>query len=95
MDSDEFLQRRRCVFQIWARRASSSISDSTKRVLNRSAAVINVNQRRRSYFGRFATTLHFRLFQRNRGQQTKDMVLWKPDREGRLFDCPWNGHLSR
>src|SRR5271167_902893 len=48
------------------RGASSSTSDSTERVLNRSAAVINVNRRCRWYFSRFATTIDLRLFQQNR-----------------------------
>ena len=48
------------------RGASSSTSDSTERVLNQPAAVISVNRRCRSYFGRFTTTLNSRLFQQNR-----------------------------
>ena len=52
-------------FQMRTRGASSSASDSTERVLNRSAAVVSVNRRCRLYFGRFATTLDFRLFQQN------------------------------
>jgi hypothetical protein len=45
--------------------ASSSPSDSRERVLNRSAAVNSVDRGCRSYFGRFATTLHLGLFQPN------------------------------
>jgi hypothetical protein len=37
-----------------------------ERVLNRPAAVISVNRRCPSYFGRYATTLDLRLFQQNR-----------------------------
>ena len=46
--------------------ASSSASNSTERVLNRSAAVVSVNRRCRLCFGRFATTLDVRLFQQYR-----------------------------
>ena len=41
-------------------------SNSTERVLNRSAAVVSVNRRCRLCFGRFATTLDFQLFQQYR-----------------------------
>jgi hypothetical protein len=54
------------VFSFGRGGASSSTSDSTERVLNRSAAVINVNRRCRWYFSRFATTIDLRLFQQNR-----------------------------
>ena len=50
-------------FQMRTRGTSSSASDSTERVLNRSAAVVSVNRRCRLCFGRFATTLDFQLFQ--------------------------------
>jgi hypothetical protein len=62
----QFFQRRGRGFQMRTRGASSSTSDSTERVLNRSAAVVSVNRRCRLCFGRFATTLDFRLFQQNR-----------------------------
>ena len=67
-NSVQFFQRRRCGFQMRTRGTSSSTSDSTERVLNRSAAAINVSRRCRWYFGRFATTLDLRLFQQNRPQ---------------------------
>jgi len=54
------------VFRFGRGGAPSSTSDSTERVLNRSAAVINVNRRCRWYFSRFATTIDLRLFQQNR-----------------------------
>jgi hypothetical protein len=46
--------------------ASSSPSDSTERVLNRSTAVCSISRRCRSYFGRLSTILHLELFQQNR-----------------------------
>jgi hypothetical protein len=64
----QFFQRRGCGFQMQTRGASSSRSDSMERVLNRSTAVNSINRRCRSYFGRFATTLHLGLFQQNRPQ---------------------------
>ena len=62
----QFFQRRGRGFQMRTRRTSSSASNSTERVLNRSATVVSVTRRCRLCFGRFATTLELRLFQRNR-----------------------------
>jgi hypothetical protein len=62
----QFFQRRGRGFQMRTRGTSSSASDSTERVLNRSAAVVSVNRRCRLCFGRFATTLDFQLFQQYR-----------------------------
>ena len=66
IDLIKFFQRHRCGFQTRTWGTSSSTSDSTETVLNRSAAAISVNRRCRCYFGRFATTLDLRLFQQNR-----------------------------
>ena len=62
----QFFQRRGRGFQMRTRGTSSSASNSTERVLNRSAAVVSVNRRCRLCFGRFATTLDFQLFQQYR-----------------------------
>src|ERR1700719_1295128 len=71
MDLAQFFQRRGCGFQMQTWGVSSSPSDSTERVLNRSAAVFSVDRRCRSYFGRFATTLDLGLFQQNRPTATQ------------------------
>ena len=70
----QFFQRRGRGFQMRTRGTSSSASDSTERVLNRSAAVVSVNRRCRLCFGRFATTLDFQLFQQYRPITVKTLV---------------------